>query len=111
MYQHYLHEFIGDLRNPGDMLRIDLSARLQALAHSLERQWDVEVAFSGDDLPRVPRALALEVGYLMREAVANAVRHGQAGRIEIKAEADERNLELECRDDGAGPCRGPAVRW
>ena len=61
---------------------------------------DVVVA---DDLPRLdPDALAALVG-AVSEALANAGRHGRAGRVTIYAEpADEGGVACSVKDDGAG---------
>ena len=50
-------------------------------------------------MPRSIEAAALRVG---REAVANAVKHAEASRIDIDVEFDAALLVLRIRDDGRG---------
>jgi NarL family two-component system sensor histidine kinase LiaS len=39
---------------------------------------------------------------LVKEAVANALRHGRASRVEVKVHTDEEGLRLLVTDDGVG---------
>lgn len=53
---------------------------------------------TSDDLALSP-ALLFDLGRFVREGVANAVRHGGAGSVEIVAGADA-GLRIAIRDDG-----------
>jgi signal transduction histidine kinase len=57
-------------------------------------------------LEGTPRRLAgIMEHHLLRmgqEAIANAVRHAQASRIEVRVRYDEREVVLEVKDDGRG---------
>jgi signal transduction histidine kinase/PAS domain-containing protein len=64
----------------------------------------------------VDRRLAdrVEVGayYVVSEALTNAVKHAQASRVEIRARASDRVLELTIGDDGVGgadPAQGSGL--
>lgn len=102
-YQRYIHAYIDELRNPAsDSLRVDLEARLSELAGALRRQWQVEVDYAGDHVGAVSRGLEVELNHLVREAVANAARHGKADRVRLSAALDGGNVVLRCEDNGAG---------
>ncbi|MDR7522899.1 MAG: HAMP domain-containing protein [Armatimonadota bacterium] len=51
------------------------------------------------DLPEGDRAQVLMI---VREALANAVRHSRASQAEVRLEGDGAHLRLEVRDDGCG---------
>jgi two-component system CheB/CheR fusion protein len=50
---------------------------------------------------------ALQLYQIAREAVANAVKHSQAGTISLHLYGNDRNLNLDIRDDGVGLGRKP----
>ncbi len=60
------------------------------------------------DFPDAPPQMAISgelrrtVLLVLREAVANAVRHGAAKRVRVRLETDPRQLRLEVADDGRG---------
>jgi signal transduction histidine kinase len=76
---------------------------LRELLDRLARQWCVRC-----ELVRCPEALKLppqlehDVCQLVREGVANAVRHGKATHVSISADAGETGLSLIVADDGTG---------
>jgi signal transduction histidine kinase len=105
--QRDLRRLIADLRSGGGgggrEARVDLSASLRKMAARTAAQWDVACRVAADDTPLlVPRSLERHVGQLVREAVANAVRHGGAGRIDARLGAAEGTLLLEIADNGSG---------
>src|SRR6266545_1255935 len=51
---------------------------------------------------RLPAAAAANVLYIVREALANALRHAEASRVTIRAAAEEDSLALTVEDDGRG---------
>ncbi len=100
--QGELRSFITALRS-GPLVEFnDLARDLRALADRLSRQWDVRCEFSA---PRadimVPTRLHLDALQLMREAVANAVRHAEAKSVTIKLAAVSDELRLDFVNDGA----------
>jgi signal transduction histidine kinase len=52
---------------------------------------------------------------LLREAVANAVRHGGADRVEVDVDVEDDRLSLQVKDNGTGflPAKGsgPVQPW
>jgi signal transduction histidine kinase len=81
----------------------DLSTALDAFARqrAVGTGIDVSVVTSGG-ARRLKPALEDAAFRIGREAVANAVRHADARRIEIRLDFDETRLHLEVRDDGCG---------
>ncbi len=87
-----LRDIIGRVAGPvtkrtGTRLLVDISARITA-----------------------PLEQKVVLGRVVREAVANAVRHGQASSIAVRAERDERGLRLQITDDGSGFAPGNGRR-
>lgn len=101
--QRELRSFITSLRS-GPMTALkELAEDLQALASRLSRQWDVVCTFacSADEM-LIPTRLRLDTNQLMREAVANAVRHASAKSISVELAGYSSGLSLTVINDGAG---------
>lgn len=76
---------------------------MNALAARLSQQWSVDCRITaGDDAASVPIRLQLDLQQLLREAVANAVRHGGATRIDVRLDVEEGQLTMQVRDNGSG---------
>lgn len=101
--QRELRAFISDLRGSDREPPCDLGASLPDLLARLERQWGVECALEATpaNMPGSPQ-LEYEIHQLVREGVANAVRHGGATRIEVSLEAAADALSLVIADNGSG---------
>jgi signal transduction histidine kinase len=102
--QRELRAFIGQLRDSSVGRHAATACEeLRALLSRLARQWDVDCR-----LARCPEALSLSdtLGYgvqqLLREAVANAVRHGRASRVDVSVDTGESGVSLIIADDGRG---------
>lgn len=109
--QHDLRLFIAELR--GDAAREvrscgDLAASLRELSERSAAQWGVacRIVTTPDEISVTP-TLEQNVRQLVREAVANAVRHGKATEIETRLERKEKALNIEISDNGGGfPVQG-----
>lgn len=80
-----------------------LTARINELVHRIELEWGlrVELRTEGIEDP-IPATLAREVHHVVREALVNAVRHGEATVVSVViARAGER-LEIVVADNGRG---------
>lgn len=67
----------------------------------IECRLDVGADFpDGVELPGADAALVLFRA--LQEATTNALKHGRAGRIEVRLRADADTLSVEVEDDGAG---------
>lgn len=106
--QRELRSFIKALRSGPLVALNDLAAELGSLAERLSRQWDVACTFSARPAEMmIPTRLRLDAHQLMREAVANAVRHAQAKSVEIELAAVPHELRLIVVNDGSSfPTRG-----
>jgi len=101
-----LRGFISTLRpTRGDHAASEqpLGEELTELAERLSRYWTIAVTVevAPADL-KVSRRFGYELGRIVRESVANAVRHGRAGKVTVSARADGGRLTIDIQDDGAG---------
>ena len=81
----------------------DLAHDIALLANDLERQWGVEIEFVDHKQPIIaPPLLTFELQQLVREAVANAVRHGRATRVAVQLAREGQGLYLAITDNGSG---------
>jgi len=101
--QGELRSFITAVRGGSEIALRDLVRDLQALANRLSRHWNVECDLSAaaDDM-MIPTQLHLDAHQLIREAVANAVRHAGAKSIRIACAAESDRLLLDFVNDGSG---------
>lgn len=103
--QRDLRFTIQDLEpRPGELRGFDLEARLAELVHRLEQEWKLAVELRselGDEPLREPTDR--HVYFLVREAMMNAIRHGEAKTIRARLHrpADGR-LRVDIEDDGHG---------
>ena len=102
--QRELRSFIAQLRRrPERSESPDLKGALEQLAGRLARQWGIECTLQRcPERLRPPEATAHAVHQLLREAVANAVRHGKASRVSVSADSGETGLSLVVADNGSG---------
>lgn len=103
--QQELRSAIGALRSSRISLP-RLASDLKALCDRLARQWDINCDFTAE-VPdsAVPMRLHLDTHQLIREAVANAVRHAGAKSINVHMSAEQLNLRLDISNDGNGKLR------
>jgi signal transduction histidine kinase len=95
--------FVSALRRERELEFTEAVEELNALAGRLARQWSVRcrVRSTGDEAS-IPIRLQLDLQHLLREAVANAVRHGGADRVEARLAVKDGQLRLEITDNGRG---------
>jgi signal transduction histidine kinase len=100
----------GDLRSYIEALRagreIEVAASkavLEALCGRLAAQWGIECRFHATAPERmIPMRLHIDAQQIVREAVANAVRHGGATSVRIRLDVDDSDMELCITDNGRG---------
>ncbi len=106
--QRELRSFITSLRSGPLTSFSELAKDLKGLATHLSRQWDIKcelVANSAELM--IPTRIRLDAHQLMREAVANAVRHAGAKSVSVEVLARNDTLQLEFINDGVEfPTRG-----
>ena len=99
--QACLRELVNDSAQPvGE--RIDLASHLAQRAELLSRQWGIDCSIQAEpvNLP-VPPDIALEIEFLVREAVSNAVQHAGASAVRVSAALRNEALFVAVRSDGA----------
>jgi len=108
--QGQLRAFIGALRSGGSVRAADLERDLAALCQRLGRQWNIicNACVEVDDAS-IPVRLQLDLQQLIRESVANAVRHGSAGRVGVDLRSEASHFCLTIEDDGGGFPAGTAA--
>lgn len=100
--QGELRSFIAALRSAPQIGLDALTQDLRSLSERLALQWDVLCEFSAETTEMmVPTRLQLDTQHLVREAVANAVRHAGAKSVKIKIRSEAEKLRLDFINDGA----------
>jgi signal transduction histidine kinase len=102
--QDELRYFITALRARPPTGFEDLVRDLRALAERLSRHWNVRCTLSAEPSDSIiPARIQLDAQHLVREAVANAVRHAEARSITISVAAAPDSLRLEIVNAGIAP--------
>ena len=101
--QGEIRGFLMALRRDREVELGDTIAELRALAQRLSQQWSVacHVTSTGEQAS-IPIRLQLDLQQMLREAVANAVRHGGAKRIDVGLAVENDLLCLSVTDNGSG---------
>ena len=101
--QGEIRGFLMALRRDREVELADTIAELRALAQRLSQQWSVECRVTAEEEhASIPIRLQLDLQQMLREAVANAVRHGGAKRIEVGLAVEHDQLQLSVADNGSG---------
>ena len=93
-----LRSFIYELRPQS----VGFAERCRRMAGRLSRQFEVPVTVACDNLHGVDDAVAEEVERIIREAVANALRHGAPTAVGIEVLRRPDRVLARVRDDGKG---------
>ncbi len=108
-----------DLRSSIGILRTDkvslehTRVEAAALCKRLARQWHVRCRFVSD-VPnsRVPARLHMDLLNMIKESVANAVRHASATQVQMSLTGNGQELELVVTNDvGNGRRKAAATPW
>ncbi len=103
--QKQLRELITSSGAPADdhSRGASFQDEVQRLSNVLARRWNAAISVEVDPEPRrLPAKLVFELLQLVREAVSNAVRHGQASLITITAGRCDTGFALTIADNGVG---------
>jgi signal transduction histidine kinase len=101
--QTEIRSFVSALRRDRPIELAEVVADLRALAMRLSQQWSIECNVSTvSKEAAIPIRVHLDVQQLLREAVANAVRHGGADRVSVELAVGEDSLQLDVIDNGKG---------
>lgn len=102
--ERHVQRLILQLRDRDEPDRpCDLAQELAATLDDSGARWGVDCSLTATgDLPLVPLLALHEFEQILREAVANAVRHGNANRVEVHLHRREGQIMLDIADDGQG---------
>jgi len=102
--QQNVRRFIARMRSgPGSSRLVDIAASLSVALDSLCKQWLIECKLVDTAGPvQVPAWMDHSLRQIVREAIANAVRHGGATRVECELSGADTMLALEIGDNGRG---------
>ncbi len=96
-----LDKMMLDLR-PALLDELGLIAALRWYAAQVTEVWGLPVEFAAERTGRLPEHVEVAAFRIVQEAVNNAVRHSQAGRIRVRVTTAEGSLRVEVEDDGVG---------
>ena len=102
--QRNIRAFIASLRSGHNSMRqIDIAAGLPELCEQIKRRWNLACELTR---PRgevsAPLWVEHELHQIVREAAANAARHGRATAIRVDLKRDGEEIELSITDNGVG---------
>lgn len=101
--QGELRGFVTALRRDHELQLAEAVKELRGLAERLSEQWSVDCRITANgEKGSIPIRLQLDLQQLLREAVANAVRHGGAKHIDVALKVNDNQLHLDVADDGSG---------
>lgn len=101
--QGEIRGFLLALRRDRELDLGEAVGELRALAERLSQQWSVDCSVTDDGRKAsIPIRLQFDLQQMLREAVANAVRHGGADRIEVDVAVDDDRLKVSVADNGTG---------
>jgi signal transduction histidine kinase len=102
--QRRIREFVDVIfPKPGGQKYTTLDRDLRRQLDETAQFWNCRASLSVTPPDaKVPEALAAQLSLMLCEAVANAVRHGEASNIDVVMEKAEGYLVINVRDDGKG---------
>lgn len=91
--------------------RTDLVEELETLLEEVGHHWHVTTSLDASPRPfTVSIQLAHELRQLVREAVANAAKHGHSSHVTIALRQDDTSMKLVIGDNGMGFSKGNQAR-
>jgi len=100
--QEHVRVMIGRLREDGTpTAATDLSSTIRLLADELADNWRIQIEVTGS-ATTAPATFAHEFANILREAVANAVRHGQASQVQVDLLDEGDAITMVIQDNGSG---------
>jgi signal transduction histidine kinase len=101
--QRDIRGLVTALRRDREFQLAESVDELRALAARLGQQWSVRCSVKADaKRTHIPIRLQFDLEQLLREAVANAVRHGGASKVDVNLAVEGDQLRFDVRDNGSG---------
>lgn len=80
-----------------------LNLQVSELVERLELEWGLKVDLEMPGLEEeISARLAREIYHILREALVNAIRHGEASRVRVGIRAGDGGIAIEVADNGRG---------
>ena len=80
-----------------------LTRQISELVQRLELEWGLRVELAADCLEEeISEGLEREIYHIVREAMVNAVRHGEASQVRVEIHAGDGRITIAVSDNGSG---------
>lgn len=105
--QRELRRVVERLRNEDarDIIETDSgeSSSLTQIIESIEERWGIPIVLSCSPHGlRLSEGISFQFQQIIREAAANAVRHGGATKLDVIVSSKDNKLDIQINDDGKG---------
>jgi signal transduction histidine kinase len=102
--QRRVRDFVRKIPPAGEVAKdVGLGSSLQEVLAETARHWDCTTSLAVEpEQARISATLCVQVSLMLAEAVANAVRHGRASRVEVAVRSADKELLIDVRDNGRG---------
>lgn len=102
--QRRIREFVQETRlNKGMSGVVPLNQDLRRVLTETSHTWNCALSFSVEpDDVMLPRKVAAQLSLMLSEAIANAVRHGEASQVRVALRKGPEALIIDVRDNGQG---------
>jgi signal transduction histidine kinase len=108
-----LHAAVAELRLALDEVRVVLASLtpeqptsatpIEDLLRSVLDRWQLPATWSVEgDLAEIPASVLETASSVIREGVANAAKHADAGEVAVRVQASGRSVEVSVEDHGSG---------
>ncbi|WP_132384975.1 histidine kinase [Novosphingobium sp. PhB165] len=103
--QRRIRRFVEDHREARAERAVDVADELRRQAELLQRKWGVAMPFDWEGAPiHLRRRTVEDIVQLVSEATSNAVRHGSASSVRLRAGHTGGAMHLTLVDNGTGLC-------
>jgi signal transduction histidine kinase len=101
--QQRIRAFVEERQISVEQPTLTLHRKVQELIDKQERQWGCKIVLSDESEDAEIRSnVARQLDFILGEAIANAVRHGQASHIDVTVRKALDRVLLWIRDNGHG---------
>jgi signal transduction histidine kinase len=101
--QQRIRLFVEERQKPIGPSKLALLSKMQELIDKNERHWGCHIALSvTPEDSEIQSGLARQLDFMLAEAIANSVRHGQASHIDVTVKTSSDRTLLQIKDNGHG---------